>query len=78
MNSMSNDDTAALQKWLEDPTTHIEDGERGKQQTALIWCARKGSHECLQLLLDAGADLDATMIAGATATYVATQQNQDR
>ena len=93
MVSMSNDDTNAIQRWLEDPTTHIEDAEKTKKQTELIWCARKGSHQCLQLLLDAGANVNATMVAGATATYVgtldssfcqldflsaATQENQER
>ena len=43
MQSIGSDDTSALIAWLASPESHIEDTEPTKQQTALIWCARRGS-----------------------------------
>jgi hypothetical protein len=68
-------DLAEMKQWLLDPSTHIEDTEPAKKHTALLWCSRIGSLESLQYLIDAGADTNATMIAGGTAIYVATQED---
>ena len=32
--------------WLADPDTHIEDTEKTREQTALIWCSRRGGQFC--------------------------------
>jgi len=53
---------------------HVDDTELGSGQTALIYCARYGSCHCLQLLIDAGADLNASNDMGATAIYIGTQE----
>jgi hypothetical protein len=68
-------DLGAMKEWLLDPTTHIEDTEPTKKHTALLWCSRIGALESLKLLIEAGADPNAKMIAGGTAIYVATQEN---
>ena len=46
-------------------TAHLEDTEPGKGQTALVFAARAGASKCLQMLADGGANVDATMAAGA-------------
>ena len=43
------DDVAAVSGWLQDATTHIEDTEAGKHQTALIVAARHSATRVLQL-----------------------------
>jgi ankyrin repeat protein len=78
MSSLEADSTSEVTQWVLDSNTHIDDTEPGKQQTALILCARHGSSRCLQLLIQAGANLNATMKAGATALYLATQMGQTR
>ena len=39
---LEKDHAGILQQWLGDPSMHLEDTEAGKNQTALIWCARNG------------------------------------
>ena len=74
MQALGMDDVDACQRWIQDPRSHIEDTEASKHQTALVWCARKGSAKCMKLILNNNANVNATMIAGATALYVAAQQ----
>jgi ankyrin repeat protein len=69
------DNVAIVEQWLSDASTHIEDTETGKGQTALIWSARHGSSKSMQQLLKGGGNVNATMTAGATALYLATQSN---
>jgi ankyrin repeat protein len=69
------DNVAIVEQWLSDPSTHIEDTETGKGQTALIWSARHGSSKSMQQLMKGGANVNAMMTAGATALYLATQSN---
>ena len=81
MGAMEGDDTAMLDKWLRDPSTHLEDtsDDQSKCQTAVIWCARKGAVRCLQMLVDSGASVNAQMVGvGATALYLATQEGQEQ
>ena len=73
LRALKSDDTTAVSSWLLDTNTHLEDTEPTKQQTALILCARHGSVKCMQMLLQAGANPNATMMAGATAVYLAAQ-----
>jgi hypothetical protein len=65
-------DVGAVMAWLQSAGTHVDDTESSKQQTGLIWAARKGSTEVMRTLIGAGASLDVQMMAGATAVYVAT------
>ena len=82
LQSIDQDDVAAIKFWLDDPATHIEDRESstGKGHTALVYAARKGATQCLKMLLKRGADPAAYLMGpvgnGATALYVATQQVQ--
>lgn len=73
LQSLRADDTTAITAWIMDANSHLEDTEPAKQQTALILCARHGSVKCMQMLLQAGANPNATMMAGATAVYLAAQ-----
>jgi ankyrin repeat protein len=80
LQSIDQDDVAAIKFWLDDPAAHIEDRESstGKGHTALVYAARKGASGCLKMLLQRGADPAACLVGplgnGATALYVATQQ----
>ena len=64
LDALEVDDVHGTSRWLQDPSTHIEDTESTKRQTALIWAARHGAEQCVRLLLDAGARVDAEMAAG--------------
>ena len=66
LEALEKDDTSNVTAWLMDTSTHLEDTEPAKQQTSLILCARFGSVKCMQLLIQAGANPNATMMAGAT------------
>jgi ankyrin repeat protein len=70
------DDEEMVEEWLEDPDSHVDDTERKRGQTALIYAARKGAVRCVAMIIAAGADLNIQAVGGATATYVATQENQ--
>jgi hypothetical protein len=72
--AVEQDNVNLLGEWLDDPTTHIEDTEALKNQTALLWAAQKGSVECLQLLIISGANLEATMLGAATPLFLASQE----
>ena len=65
---------AELQSWVDMPTCHIDDTEAEKGQTSLILAARAGRTEAVQLLLAAGAAVNATTGAGGTAAFVAAQE----
>jgi serine/threonine-protein phosphatase 6 regulatory ankyrin repeat subunit B len=71
------DRAGALVGWNNHKLTHLEDTEPGKRQTALIFACRHGATACLQFLINAGADVNAQMKAGASAAYVAVQQSQE-
>jgi ankyrin repeat protein len=71
------DDEEMVQEWLDEPDTHVDDTERKRGQTALIFAARKGAVRCVEMLIAAGADLNIQAVGGSTAVYVAAQENQD-
>jgi ankyrin repeat protein len=76
LSALEEDSLAYVQMWLQDPNAHIEDTDPAKGATAVMVCARNGSVKCMQLLIDAGCNVNATMAGGggASALYVATQQ----
>jgi ankyrin repeat protein len=73
---IANDDDEGVRAWLADPGKHIEDTEKGKNQTALCYSVRQGSARCTKCLIEASADVNAKMSGNATSLYLAAQESQ--
>jgi ankyrin repeat protein len=74
LGSLDDDDVEAVQRWLDHPGTNIEDTELQTNKTALIYASAVSSSKCVQLLVDAGANLHATNSVGCSAAFAAAQQ----
>eukprot|EP00937_MAST-01D_sp_MAST-1D-sp2_P002531 g2531.t1 len=75
MVAVAQDEAAELAVLLRDgKSCGVNDFEPSKRQTALILAARHGSGKSMQVIIDAGADLEQSMVMRATALYIATQQ----
>jgi hypothetical protein len=61
--ALAADDSSAVDDWIADSETHMEDTELSDTQTALILAVGAGSLKCVELLMEAGASVNAWMVS---------------
>eukprot|EP00937_MAST-01D_sp_MAST-1D-sp2_P000538 g538.t1 len=73
LEAIAADDVEVVHAWARRKLTHLEDRDEDRA-TALVRAARDGSSGTLALLINLGANVDATTEAGATGLMVASQE----
>jgi ankyrin repeat protein len=71
------DDVASLWIWMQDTGAHLEDTESSSGKTALLVASKYDAPKCLLLLVNAGADVNATQDNGDTALHRASETGSE-